>query len=123
MVAPYSPSSASYAARIAFVVELAERLHGYGTTAQRLEGALVQVSQQLGLECEPWSNPTGIFLSFSDPKRPLGESDTTRLIRLVPGDTDLCHMPDEYMEVDKMMLSARILARAICELAGEGEKE
>ncbi len=40
-----------------------------------------------------------------------------------PGDTDLCHMPDEYMEVDKMMLSARILARAICELAGEGEKE
>lgn len=40
-----------------------------------------------------------------------------------PGDTDMCHMPDEYMEVDKMMLSARILARAICELAGEGEKE
>lgn len=40
-----------------------------------------------------------------------------------PGDTDLCHMPDEYMEVDKMMLSARILARAICELAGEGENE
>ncbi len=40
-----------------------------------------------------------------------------------PGDTDMCHMPDEYMEVDKMMLSARILARAICELAGEGENE
>lgn len=40
-----------------------------------------------------------------------------------PGDTDLCHMPDEYMEIEKMMLSARILARAICELAGEGEKE
>ncbi len=40
-----------------------------------------------------------------------------------PGDTDMCHMPDEYMEVEKMMLSARILARAICELAGEGENE
>lgn len=89
MTPPFSPSAASYAARIGFVVELAERLHGYGTTAQRLEGALVAVSQQLGLECEPWSNPTGIILSFSDPQRPPGESDTTRVIRLGPGDTDL----------------------------------
>ena len=103
MVAPYSPSSASYAARIAFVVELAERLHGYGTTAQRLEGALVQVSQQLGLECEPWSNPTGIFLSFSDPKRPLGESDTTRLIRLVPGDTDLSKLCEADRIAEEVM--------------------
>src|SRR3546814_3431076 len=48
-----------YAARIAFVVELAERLHAYGTTAQRLEGALILVSQKLGLDCEPIANPTG----------------------------------------------------------------
>src|SRR3546814_8046128 len=46
-----------YAARIAFVVELAERLHAYGTTAQRLEGALILVSQKrseerrVGKEC------------------------------------------------------------------------
>ena len=39
------PHTIGYAARIAFVVELAERLHAYGTTAQRLEGALVSVSQ------------------------------------------------------------------------------
>ena len=89
MASPYSPASASYAARIAFVAELGERLHGYGTTAQRLEGALIAVAQQLRLECEPWSNPTGIILSFSDPTRPPGESDTTRVIRLGPGDTDL----------------------------------
>ena len=30
-----SPRTYSYAARIAFVVELAEHLHAYGTTAQR----------------------------------------------------------------------------------------
>jgi uncharacterized membrane protein YjjP (DUF1212 family) len=89
MVAPYSPISASYAARIAFVTELAERLHGYGTTAQRLEAALVAVAQKLGLDCEPWSNPTGIILAFSDPSRPTGESDTTRVVRVGPGDTDL----------------------------------
>lgn len=89
MSTPAASPRASYAARIAFVVELAERLHGYGTTAQRLEGAIISVAQTLGLDCEPWSNPTGIILSFSDPKRPPGDSDTTRVIRLAPGETDL----------------------------------
>ncbi|UHQ19983.1 threonine/serine exporter [Lysobacter sp. KIS68-7] len=82
-------AGAGYAERIAFVLEVAERLHAYGTTAQRLEGAVVAVAQRLGLECEPWSNPTGMILSFSDPRRPGGVSDTTRVIRLAPGDTDL----------------------------------
>lgn len=36
-----------------------------------------------------------------------------------PGDEDPCHMPDEYVEVDKLMLSARIMAHAIEKLAGE----
>ena len=80
---------ASYAARIAFMVELAERLHAYGTTAQRLEGAINAVASKLHLGCEPWSNPTGLILTFSDPERPPGESDTTRVIRLPPGETDL----------------------------------
>ncbi|MFC3714833.1 threonine/serine exporter ThrE family protein [Luteimonas soli] len=81
-----------YAARIAFVVELAERLHTYGTTAQRLEGALILVSQKLGLDCEPIANPTGMVLSFSDPARPPGDSDTTRVIRVPPGDNDLAKL-------------------------------
>lgn len=83
------PINASYAARIAFMVELAEQLHAYGTTSQRLEGAIVSVARRLGMECEPWSNPTGMILTFSDPQRPPGESDTTRVIRLPPGDTNL----------------------------------
>ena len=65
------------------MVELAEHLHRYGTTAQRLEAAVDAVAQQLGLECEPWSNPTGMVLSFNDPARPGGESDTTRVIAYV----------------------------------------
>ena len=35
-----------------------------------------------------------------------------------PGDTDTCHMPDEYIDIEKMMLSVRIFAHAIAELAG-----
>lgn len=35
-----------------------------------------------------------------------------------PGDVDCCHMPDEHMDIDKMMLSLKILAHAIASLAG-----
>jgi uncharacterized membrane protein YjjP (DUF1212 family) len=81
--------AASYSQRIAFVSEMAGRLHRYGTTAQRLEAAVTALSQRLDLECEAWSNPTGLILSFSDPGKPLGSSDTTRVIRLPPGENDL----------------------------------
>lgn len=88
-VSIFSPASERYAARVQFVVELAEHLHSYGTTAQRLEAAIVAVAQRLRLDCEPWSNPTGMILTFSDPSRPSGETDTTRVIRLAPGQNDL----------------------------------
>ncbi|MFT3755776.1 MAG: threonine/serine exporter family protein [Pseudoxanthomonas sp.] len=86
---PPPATSATYAQRIAFVCEIAARLHTYGTTAQRLEGAVTALAGRLGLDCDPWSNPTGIILSFSDPTRPLGLSDITRVIRLAPGENDL----------------------------------
>ncbi|MGI6239826.1 MAG: Sapep family Mn(2+)-dependent dipeptidase, partial [Christensenellales bacterium] len=35
-----------------------------------------------------------------------------------PGDTDTCHMPDEYVDIEKLMMSVRIFARAIAKLAG-----
>lgn len=35
-----------------------------------------------------------------------------------PGDMDTCHMPDEHVEIDKFMLSVRIMAHAIVRLAG-----
>ncbi|KRG83886.1 membrane protein [Stenotrophomonas daejeonensis] len=83
------PNRATYAQRVAFVSEIAGRLHSYGTTAQRLEAAVVGLSQQLDLDCEPWSNPTGLILSFSDPTQAIGSSDITRVIRLGPGDNNL----------------------------------
>lgn len=101
---PAPDAPASYAARIAFVVELAERLHSYGTTAQRLEGAVNAVAQRLRLECEAWSNPTGMILSFNDPDRPPGDSDTTRVIRLAPGETDL------YKLVETDRIAEEVLA-------------
>lgn len=78
-----------YGERVDFMVELATRLHRYGTTAQRLEAALLDVAARLRVECEPWSSPTALILSFSDPQRVTGSSDITRVVRLSPGDTDL----------------------------------
>lgn len=89
---PATGPAPGYAQRIAFVVELAERLHLYGTTAQRLEAVIILSAKRLGLECQPWVNPTGMMLSFRDPSRPAGESDTTRVIRLPMGDTDLARL-------------------------------
>ena len=80
------PGRATYAQRVAFVTEIAGRLHTYGTTAQRLEAAVVALAQRLDLDCEPWSNPTGLILSFSDPTQAIGSSDITRVIRLAPGE-------------------------------------
>ncbi|MDO4708430.1 MAG: threonine/serine exporter family protein [Pseudomonadota bacterium] len=77
--------------RIDFVAELAARLHAYGTTAQRLEGALLGVSARLNLECQPWVTPTGMILTFRD----LGDADAndvTRVIRLPPGEVDLARL-------------------------------
>ncbi len=89
---PRPLSDARYSERIHFVCELAERLHAYGTTSQRLEGAITLIADKLSLECEPWANPTGLILTFSDPLRPPGESDVTRVIRLSPGDNDLARL-------------------------------
>jgi uncharacterized membrane protein YjjP (DUF1212 family) len=100
---PNAANDADYATRIAFVAALAERLHIYGTTAQRLEGAVDAVAQKLGLECEPMSNPTGMILAFSDPARPGGESDTTRVIRLEPGDTDLSKLCEADRIAEEVM--------------------
>ena len=79
---------APYLVRVDFIRELARRLHMYGTSAQRLEGAVSQVARRLNIEAEVWSNPTGMILSFPDPERgpayPL-----TRVIRLEPGEENL----------------------------------
>ena len=84
-------SQAPYADRVAFLTELAGQLHAYGTTAQRLEGALLGVAARLGVACEPWVNPTGMILTFRDPAN-LQAPDLTRVIRMPPGDTDLSRL-------------------------------
>jgi uncharacterized membrane protein YjjP (DUF1212 family) len=86
-----SDTHAPYLVRVDFIVELARRLHIYGTSAQRLEGAVSQVARRLQIDAEVWSNPTGMMLSFPDPVR--GPAfPITRLVRLEPGEENLARL-------------------------------
>ena len=76
--------------RAGFVVELARRLHQYGTSASRFELAVAQVAASLGMRAEVWSSPTAIILSFYDPDDGEdGLATLTQVLRLPPGDVNL----------------------------------
>lgn len=76
--------------RASFVVELARRLHQYGTTASRFELAIAEVAASFELRAEVWSSPTAIILSFYDPDDGEdGLATLTQVLRLPPGDVNL----------------------------------
>jgi uncharacterized membrane protein YjjP (DUF1212 family) len=78
------------ATRIAFVLELARRLHQYGTSAPRLEMAVAGAAQRLGLIADVWSSPTAVIISFADlAQGEEGVAQTTQVMRLAPGEVNL----------------------------------
>lgn len=98
LVAPATVlAPAEFDARVRFVTELAKQLHAYGTSSFRLEGAIDKVCRRLALDCDLWSSPTGLILSFRegefslehDEDTPLPFPERTLIVRLEPGGTDL----------------------------------
>lgn len=86
-------ATAALNTRIAFVVELARRLHQYGTSAPRLEMAIYGSAQRLGLTAEVWSSPTAIIISFADlAQGDDGVAQVTQVMRLPPGDVNLARL-------------------------------
>jgi uncharacterized membrane protein YjjP (DUF1212 family) len=76
--------------RIAFLLELARRLHQYGTSAPRLEMAVASAANRLGLVADVWSSPTAIIISFTDlGQGEEGVAQTTQVMRLAPGEVNL----------------------------------
>ncbi len=74
------------------------------------QGTTAGNGTRLQLACEPWSNPTGLILTFSDPARAPGESDTTRVIRLPPGETDLAKLCEADRIAEDVMAGRMDLA-------------
>jgi len=91
LLAEAQPRDERTRARIAFVIELARRLHQYGAAAPRLEQAIGNVAQQLGLACDVLSTPTSIVLSFSAPDGD-GLAELTQVVRIAPGDVNLARL-------------------------------
>lgn len=90
--------------RIAFLLELARRLHQYGTTAPRLEMAIHGAAQRLGLVADVWSSPTGLIISFADATQ--GEDDIARnaqVMRLAPGDVNLARLCEADAIADRVI--------------------
>jgi len=103
---------APYLVRVDFVVEMARRLHMYGTSAQRLEGAVTQVARRFAIDADVWSNPTGMILSFPDPERGPAYS-MTRVIRLEPGEENLGKLAASDGIVEDVLAGRRDIAEGL----------
>ena len=83
-------TSVPFTTRVEFIVELARRLHEYGTAAPRLEAAVSLVGQRLSLSCDVLSTPTSIIMSFSQQgNSESGVAEMTQVLRLPPGEVNL----------------------------------
>ncbi|OOG47918.1 threonine/serine exporter family protein [Rhodanobacter sp. C01] len=79
--------------RMAFLLELARRLHQYGTSAPRLEMAIGRAAKRMGLVADVWSSPTAIIISFADlAQGEEGVAQSTQVMRLAPGEVNLARL-------------------------------
>lgn len=88
-----APAATRPNTRVAFLLELARRLHQYGTSAPRLETAVSLCARRLGLQADVWSSPTAIIISFADlAQGDEGVAQATQVMRLAPGDVNLARL-------------------------------
>lgn len=73
----------------AFLVHLGELLHAHGTPSMRLEEALTQCADKLGIRGQFLSTPTSLLFGFGD-----GPAQRTHLARIEPGDVDIGRLAD-----------------------------
>jgi uncharacterized membrane protein YjjP (DUF1212 family) len=67
-----------------FILKLGRGMHAYGYPAHRLEDALTDVSERLGVRGHYFSMPTALFASFEET-----DGQRTYQIRVEPGGVDL----------------------------------
>ena len=84
------------------IIELAKTLHAFGTPAHRLECAVKEAGEALGMTVSVFSVPTSLMLSFGEPHQM-----QTAIIRVEPGFFDLARLG----KVDKIL--NRILDQTI----------
>ena len=78
---------------IAFVLALGRALHRYGTPSHRLEEALAESCERLGLRAELFTTPTTIIMTFGEPT-----DLRTAMMRVGGGELDM----DKLEQVDDL---------------------
>lgn len=76
---------------VRFIKLLARRLHQHGAGSHRLEAAVQSVADRLGVECEIFSTPTSVLLTFAG-QTAEPEDQVVHLLRLNPGSDDLARL-------------------------------
>lgn len=89
-----TPSNKGSDPRIRFLIALGRALHSYGIPAHRLEDALGNAADRLGIRGEFFSGPTSLISSFG----PAGQQHTA-LSRVQPGSLQL----DKLVELDEVV--------------------
>ena len=103
--------------RVRFLVELARRLHQYGTSAARLEDALGIVAERLGFACNILATPTSVIISFnvlSDGEDALPRS--TQVIRMAPGEVNLRRLAEVDQIAEQVSAGTLELAAGLAAL-------
>ena len=81
--------------RIRFLIDLGKALHSYGIPAHRLEDALENAANRLGIRAEFFSGPTSLISSFGEP----GDQHTA-MSRVQPGGS---LQLDKLVELDEVV--------------------
>ncbi|WP_266158175.1 threonine/serine ThrE exporter family protein [Dyella silvatica] len=97
-------ATAALNTRLAFLLELARRLHQYGAAAPRLEMAVAGAAQRIGLSADVWSSPTAVIISFTDlAQGEDGIAQVTQVMRLPPGEINLARLCEADAIADRVI--------------------
>ena len=83
--------------KIKFIMLIGKSLHRYGASADRIEKALTLLCQNLSVQGEFFSLPTGIFASFKST-----DDEFNRMERLEPGKINLAKLYFVDQTVDQV---------------------
>lgn len=100
--------------QVAFLRALITHLHRYGASAGRLESAVRDVSQRLGVRAEILASVTGAWLSVQDPQDP--NRPITHVIRMPVGTIDLGRLADSDMVAERVASGACTAQEGLAQL-------
>jgi len=93
--------------RIRFIMLIGKCLHHYGASSDRIEKALILITEKMGLTGDFFSVPTSLIASFKIDDR----HEETRMERLLPGKVNLSKLYYADKIVDEVLLDQTTVSK------------